>query len=78
MSNSSKQWRAIIGFADIVTVVLVIIFLALIGQHYLRFKELIFPLEGVLFLVPLFVLRVIATKEKKKCEAREASKDLRA
>jgi hypothetical protein len=78
MSYTSKQWRTVIRFVDIAAAVSVVLIVALIAQHYIRFKSLIFPLEGAMFLIPLLFLRAIAVKETKKSEARAATKGLSA
>jgi hypothetical protein len=75
MNPTSKQWRTVIRLSDVAAMVLVVFIVTLITRHYKKFKELIFPLEGALLLIPVPVLRAIAVKEKKKCEVREVMKN---
>lgn len=76
MNYSSKHWRMVIRFSDVAGAFVILFIAVLVVQHSVRFKALIFPMESVLFLVPWPVLRAVAVKEKKKCEAREARAEL--
>ena len=75
MTYTTKQWRKVIQLADVGLVVVSLFILALVSHHYVQFKEFILPLEGALFLIPWPVLRAVAAKEMKKCQALQSTQN---